>query len=56
MLTERERSLLDYVYRLQYRYVEVARLWDVDPSTVRKAHNRALKKLRDQMVKDTLTS
>jgi RNA polymerase sigma factor (sigma-70 family) len=43
-LTNRERQIIQLIYKHQYRQAEVARLLNVDPSTIRKTHMRAIKK------------
>jgi len=43
-LTNRERHIIQLIYKHQYRQAEVARMLNVDPSTVRKTHMRAIKK------------
>ena len=43
-LTNRERHIIQLIYKYQYRQAEVARMLNVDPSTIRKTHMRAIKK------------
>ncbi|OEF96852.1 sigma-70 family RNA polymerase sigma factor [Desulfuribacillus alkaliarsenatis] len=41
-LSEQDRQLIELIYRMQYRFAEIARLWSMDASTIRKRHKRIL--------------
>ncbi len=50
-LTEKEYILLLLIYEGGYRQIDIANKWNIDRSTVRKYHQRALEKLRKEILK-----
>ena len=53
-LSDRDHKILDLIYVKQYRFAEIARLWSVDPSTIRKAHKRVIENFQQQTLLKSL--